>query len=183
MVTDRKIISVNQIFITHLKFFKRKSKLWTHLKSYCTKLKLNYQILGEFAFSLLFVCSDIFCSFLFFVCMLFFLSLLFPHSARAFSNVAVRVSCKSARAPSVIIGHSSWLDSSSSSNQSKEEGGGGGRGVGGDVTPMSLIKLQDAQRLLVQVKMDYCQSGPIYFHTGHRICGHLSLLYVYLAIR
>ncbi len=59
-----------------------------------------------------------------FCCMLllFFLSLLFARSALAFSNDAVRVSCKSGRAQASSLVLQLLIDSSSSANQSKRGG-------------------------------------------------------------
>ncbi len=70
------------------------------------------------------VCALAFSAHIFFFCMLmlFFLSLLFPHSALAFPNVAVKVSCNSARAQASSLVHYFLIDSSTSSNQSKRGG-------------------------------------------------------------
>ncbi len=103
-----------------------------------------------------FFCSHKFSAHIFIFCMLmlFFPSRLFPCSALAFPNVAVRVSCKSARAQASSLVHQFSIDSSSSANQSKR---------GGDVTPVRLISCRCSVFCsLVQVKMNYCQLGNIF---------------------
>ncbi len=60
----------------------------------------THKIMFSLVIFLWFLCSQIFYARIFILCMLmlFFPSLLFPHSALAFPNVAVRVSCKSGQA-------------------------------------------------------------------------------------
>ncbi len=100
-----------------------------------------------------FLCSHTFSAhILIFVCLCCFSFRSFPHSALAFPNVAVRVSCKSAQAQVSSLVHQFLIGSSSSANQSKR---------GSDVTPTCLISCR-CSASLVQVKMDYCQLGNIF---------------------
>ncbi len=79
----------------------------TNTKKIKKRIRLSHKIMFSLVIFLSFFCSHKFSAHIFIFCMLmqFFPSRLFPCSALAFPNVAVRVSCKSARAQASSLVH------------------------------------------------------------------------------
>ncbi len=133
----------------------------------CTQ---NHVLLGYI--SQFFVLSDIFCLYFYF---------LYAYAVFPFARFHLRLLSQMLRLEFHVNQHglkrhhwstSSWLTAPPQPISRR-----------GAVTSLQCASLAaDAQCSLVQVKMDYCQLGNILPYITP-LCVHLSLLYVYLAIR